>query len=101
MLDDALKTFANLPRAAAPALGARLSRILEGRGDLAEAVIRAREVISAAPSLSAEYCCSACGKRHPDWSDSCAECGRYGEISLDVEKVRPVPVGGDGSAPVV
>lgn len=102
MLDDALKTFANLPRTAAPALGARLSRILEGRGDLADAVIRAREVIAAAPSLSAEYSCSECGARFPEWSDSCAECGAYGMISLDVGEVRPVPVGGDGSAtPVV
>jgi HemY protein len=101
MLDDALKTFANLPRAAAPALAARLSRILEGRGDLAEAVIRAREVISAAPSLSAEYRCSECGTRHADWSDSCSECGTYGGVRLDVEEVRPVPVGGDGSTPPV
>ena len=101
MLDDALKTFANLPRAAAPALAARLSRILEGRGDLAEAVIRAREVISAAPSLSAEYRCSECGTRHADWSDSCPECGTYGGVRLDVEEVRPVPVGGSGSPPPV
>ena len=98
MLDDALKTFANLPRAAAPALGARLSRILEGRGDLAEAVIRAREVISAAPSLSAEYCCSSCGARQADWSDVCAGCGSYGSVGLDVEAARPVPVGGTGSS---
>lgn len=98
MLDDALKTFANLPRNAAPALGARLSRILEGRGDLAEAVIRAREVISAAPSLSAEYGCPDCGARHADWSDTCADCGRYGSVRLDVEAAREVPVSETGGA---
>lgn len=101
MLDDALKTFANLSRAAAPALGARLSRILEGRGDLAEAVIRAREVIAAAPSLSAEYACSSCGVRLAGWSDSCPECGSYGTVRLDVDAVRPVPVGEGGEAPPV
>ncbi len=102
MLDDALKTFANLPRSAAPALAARLSRILEGRGDLAEAVIRAREVISAAPALSAEYSCSACGTRSPDWSDACPECGTYGGVRLDVQEGRPVPVGEpEGSPPPV
>ena len=101
MLDDALKTFANLPRTAAPALAARLSRILEGRGDLAEAVIRAREVISAEPSLAAEYCCSGCGTRQADWTDSCPECGTYGGVRLDVEAIRPVPVGNGGSAPPV
>lgn len=98
MLDDALKTFANLPRKPAPALGARLSRILEGRGDLAEAVIRAREVISAAPSLSAEYCCFSCGARRADWSDTCAVCGSYGSVRLDVEAARAVPVGETGSS---
>lgn len=99
MLDDALKTFANLPATAAPALGARLSRILEGRGDLAEAVIRAREVISAAPALSAEFCCSDCGSRSPAWSDSCSACGAYGGVGLDVLEGRPALVGGEGSSP--
>ncbi len=102
MLDDALKTFSNLPRSAAPALGARLSRILEGRGDLAEAMIRAREVISAEPALSAEYGCSVCGTRSADWRDTCPECGTYGGVSLDVEEGRPIPVGEpEGSPPPV
>lgn len=92
MLDDALKTFSNLPRTAAPALGARLSRILEGRGDLAEAIIRAREVISSEPALSAEYCCSSCGARQPDWSDTCPECRKYGTVTLDLHADRPAPV---------
>ena len=101
MLDDALKSFANLPQKATPALGARLSRILEGRGDLAEAVIRAREVISAAPSLSAEYSCADCGVRHADWTDSCADCGSYGSVNLDVTEGRPTLVREtEGSAPL-
>ncbi len=92
MLDDALKTFANLPRLATPALGARLSRILAGRGDLAEAMIRAREVLAAAPELAAEYSCSVCGKRQEAWSDSCRKCGTYGAVALDLEDSRETPV---------
>ena len=100
MLDDALKTFSNLPRTAVPALGARLSRILEGRGDLAEAVIRAREVIAAAPALAAEYRCSSCGARQSDWSDTCPECRKYGTVTLDLDADRPAPAGEtEGSAP--
>ncbi len=84
MLDDALKTFARLPELDAPVLGARLSRILEGRGDLSEAVIRARGVIASAPDLSAEFRCSACGRRRAEWSDSCPRCGAYGAVDLDL-----------------
>ena len=84
MLDDALKTFANLPWLRAPALGARLSRILEGRGDLAQAMARAREVMEAAPTLSAEYACSVCGHRQQHWTDDCENCRAYGAVRLDV-----------------
>ena len=91
MLDDALKAFSQLPRVAAPALGARLSRILEGRGDLSEAMIRAREVIAAAPALSAEYRCSSCGSRQENWSDRCASCRAYGAVGLDLGALRAAP----------
>lgn len=91
MLDDALRTFANLPRRDAPALGARLARILEGRGDSAEAMARAREVIAAAPALLADYSCSVCGNRQQDWTDTCDSCRAYGAVNLDLGTPRGAP----------
>lgn len=85
MLDEAIRTFSRLAPLGTSALDARLSRILESRGDLAGAMGRARQVIAAAPALAAEYCCSACGKRQPVWDDTCPDCGAYGAVGLDLE----------------
>ena len=89
MLDDALRTFSSLPRREAPALSARLSRILEGRGDLVQAVARAREVIGGMPALAAEYSCSGCGARYERWTDACRYCGAYGAVRLDLGAPDP------------
>lgn len=89
MLDDALRTFANLPRTSAPALAARLSKILETRGDLPQAVARAREVLASLPALAAEYSCSGCGARYEEWTDACRACGAYGAVRLDLGPPDP------------
>ncbi len=84
MVDDAIRAFSALVGRGAPALDARLSRILESRGDLSGAVGRARRVIAAAPHLTAEFFCSACRARQTGWSDLCPECGAFGAIRLDL-----------------
>lgn len=84
MHDDALRTFADLPRFSSPALAARLSRILEGRGELPRAVARAREVLTAVPALTTEYSCSICGVRYDEWADGCRACDAYGTVRLDL-----------------
>ena len=88
MLDEAIRTFSGLTTLDAPALDARISRILESRGDLAGAVGRARQAIAAAPDLAAEYGCQSCGERQSGWHDSCPDCGAYGSVGLDLGQAR-------------
>lgn len=97
MLDDALRVFSDLPRFSSPALAARLSRILEGRGELPQAVARAREVLAAVPALAAEYSCSGCGARYPEWADTCRACDAYGSVRLDLG--APDGEGGNAEVP--
>ena len=84
MLDEAAEALAGLAGSGSPAVGARLTRILESRGDLPGAVARARQVIAGTPALVAEYACSECGARSSEWSDSCAACGGFGTVSLEL-----------------
>ena len=89
MLDEAVGTLAGLSDLESPVLAARLTRILESRGDLSGAVARARAVLARNPSVTAEYACSRCGARCPDWTDACEACGGFGTVVLDL---------GEGSA---
>lgn len=102
MLDEAAGALAGLSGSDSPAVGARLTRILESRGDLAGAVARARQVIARAPSLAAEFACSECGERHPEWKDACVRCGAFGTVALELGPPRAAaePVA-TAAAPVV
>lgn len=88
MLDEAAEALAGLAGSGSPAVSARLTRILESRGDLAGAVVRARQAISSAPTLVAEYACSQCGARRAEWSDACAECASFGTVALELGAPR-------------
>ncbi len=98
MLDEALQCFAQVSEQVSeppagersPALNARMARLLESRGDLPEAVERARDAMAALPDLLREYVCSACGARSATWLDICAKCKGYGTVDLDVPVAKPV-----------
>ncbi len=102
MLDEAAGALAGLAGSDSPAVGARMTRILESRGDLRGAVARARQVLAGAPDLVAEYGCSQCGQRLAEWNDCCDNCGAFGTVALDLDAPRAAgePVAA-AAAPVV
>jgi tetratricopeptide (TPR) repeat protein len=102
MLDEALAEFARLRGRVAhfPALHYSLARIHERHGNYREAIRELETLLSQAEALRAEYACSTCARRYPEWSEHCERCGEWNTIGVDFREERGVEELGLSSAPV-
>jgi hypothetical protein len=93
MLDAALNEFKLIEDSVSgfPALHVYIARILENKGDLQGAVAKNKTVLGEVSGLMADYSCSFCKKRFPEWRERCDQCRKWNTVALDIG-AAPAPV---------
>ena len=87
MHDEALKVLEGIGERLdpSPTYHFLLGRIRQRRSDQRGAMARYLECLKRLGISDATFTCHSCGRRHPEWSDRCAECGSWNSIALDIQ----------------
>jgi lipopolysaccharide biosynthesis regulator YciM len=102
MLDEALDVFRalNSRLSYAPTIHFYIARILERRGDPAQAAREYSLLMNQLDPLRLEYRCTSCSCRYSAWRDFCDTCGEWNSIQIDLKEQLTLEEMGLSSAPV-